>query len=494
MLNYKFWHTYINKMQKISANNGIASKADFLHLLIVDIDGIVRGKTLHTKHINDNEISMNTDSSSIPGFDPIDNSDTKTVADMSSLRMVPEQISNVLHMSRMTGKAHKVAIAFSYNQRASDGTPHASDPRGIAKRYEDSLKDRKIAEGVDGASIKCGAEPEFYTLEVTGHDFKFVEDLGASEWTQRYFDMTPGRDMTETYRMDVLKALNDMGVNAEQAHHEVGSSQHEFMMRASGIVGTSDNVMLDKLCSKSVARIYEWYASFMPKVREGFPGNGMHLHISMWDREGKENLMIPENEKEYFSELGASFVAGVLHYAPVYALIAAPTVNSYKRLVPHQEAPTIAVWDTENRSAMIRRPGYAKGNGVRFELRFPDTSANPYLVYPVVVEAGLRGIAKKMHLDPPIRKNVYSLSELSDQELDKMGLRRLPANLGEAIEEARKDKDGIIEKALGKEMFQKMLSLKAKEWEEYVIWCRKNHTNEKTKSVTKWEVKRYLYL
>ncbi len=468
---------------------------DYLLLLLPDINGDIKGRTLTKEYLKNNGPTMNLDSSSIPGLDSVENSDVKAVGDKTSFKILPKYLSQKNYKSKLIDKPYKIGLMFSYLYRSSDGSAHTLDFRRIARDYERSINSRHLTKRISGVNVLCGTEPEFYTFKkIKGHKFELVEDLGSSEQAQRYFDIGPGRDDTELYRLDVLKALNDLGIKASKSNHEVGPSQHEFEIAPDSMLKMADNTMLYKWITKDVARIHGWHASYIPKPRKGLAGNGMHIHLSIWDKKGKKNLMA-SNDKEYFSDFGKSFLAGVLHYAPVYSVIAAPTVNSYKRLVPRQEAPTIAVWDVANRSAMIRMPGYVKGkDSIRFELRFPDTSTNPYLLLPVVVEAGLQGVEKHMSLADPIGKDVYELTRFNKRKLDKMGLKQLPSNLGEAVKEARNDKDSIIRKALGRDAYEKILEIKSKEWCDYVKWCRKKGKRPHTKVVTRWELERYLYL
>jgi len=163
----------------------------------------------------------------------------------------------------------------------------------------------------------------------------------------------------------------------------------------------------------------------------------------------------------------------------------APTVNSYKRLVPGYEAPVYIAWSKRNRSALVRVPGYFPGkeNEARIELRSPDPLCNPYLAYAAMLEAGLDGIRKKIEPGNPVDTNIYHLSDAKRKQLE-IGV--LPASLKEALEEW--DSDDICIQALGKENARKYVKLKMEEWKEY----EPHIPNEKNR-VTSWELQKYLY-
>jgi glutamine synthetase len=173
------------------------------------------------------------------------------------------------------------------------------------------------------------------------------------------------------------------------------------------------------------------------------------------------------------------FIGGILEHARALSLIAAPTVNSYKRLVPGYEAPVYITWGWGNRSTLIRIPYYSKlnENSARIEFRCPDPLTNPYLLFPVVIGAGLDGVKRKIEPPAASEENVY---------VSKKRFKTLPSSLGEALDEW--NNDDICIKILGKEISEKLVELLEKEWEEYKKRNRKN-----SKKITKWEIEKYLH-
>lgn len=346
-----------------------------------------------------------------------------------------------------------------------DGTPFLGDPRGILKRLLDEIKKR-------GWVFNVGPEPEFFLFKRNGGEnvHPVPHDVGG------YFDFSPN-DEAVRVRTELMAALQSMGLEVEVGHHEVALGQHEIDFRFADALRTADNVLTLKYTVKAIAAQYGLVASFMPKPLFGINGSGMHCHQSIFDSAGN-NLFFDRSDEFQLSELAYGFIAGQLAHARSLASIVAPTVNSYKRLVPGYEAPVYVGWAQINRSALIRIPRFNKGmeKAMRAELRFPDPSANPYLAFTAMLAAGLDGIDRKLAAPKPLNNvNIY---HLSDDERKARGLKELPGSLMEALQEL--DKDAILKNALGEETYHAFRRAKLEEWEEYRI------------HVMDWELGRYL--
>ncbi|MBL7055067.1 glutamine synthetase, partial [Candidatus Woesearchaeota archaeon] len=202
------------------------------------------------------------------------------------------------------------------------------------------------------------------------------------------------------------------------------------------------------------------------------------VHQSLFDLKG-ENVFFDVDNQYKLSSVATSFIAGQMKHVKAVCAITAPTVNSYKRLVPGYEAPVYICWASKNRSSLIRIPRYSPGRekATRAELRCPDPSCNPYLAFAVMLKAGLDGIKNKMILPEPVEEDVYEFDEI---KLNEKHIDTLPENLGKALEELRKNE--IILEALGKHTSRVYLNAKKKEWDEYKI------------QVTEWEKKRYFHI
>jgi glutamine synthetase len=291
-----------------------------------------------------------------------------------------------------------------------------------------------------------------------------------------YFDFS-SNDEAVRVRTELMDALAGMGLNMEMGHHEVAIGQHEIDFRFDNALRTADNVLTLKYTVKAIAAQHDLIASFMPKPIFGINGSGMHCHQSLFDSAGN-NLFFNANDEYKLSPLAYGFIAGQLSHARALSAVVAPTVNSYKRLVPGYEAPVYIGWAQINRSALIRIPRYTPGSekATRAELRCPDPSANPYLAFAVMLAAGLDGIDRKLPVPKPLNNvNIYHLTE---EERASMNIASLPGSLSEALRELEKDE--VVKEALGSVSYEALSRAKWAEIEEYRM------------KVTDWEVERYL--
>jgi glutamine synthetase len=291
-----------------------------------------------------------------------------------------------------------------------------------------------------------------------------------------YFDFSPS-DEAVRVRTELMDALNTMGLEIEVGHHEVALGQHEIDFRFADALKAADNVMTLKYTVKAIAAKRGLVASFMPKPIFGINGSGMHCHQSLFDADGN-NLFFDDKDEFKISKIAYGFIAGQLKHARALAAVVAPTVNSYKRLVPGYEAPVYIGWAQINRSALIRIPRFMEGRvkSMRAELRFPDPSSNPYLAFAAMLAAALDGIDN--NLTPPKPLNNVNLYHLTKEERTKMGIGELPGSLAEALEEL--DKDEVLKTALGPNIYEAFARAKWEEWDDYRL------------HVTDYEVERYL--
>jgi len=342
-----------------------------------------------------------------------------------------------------------------------DGTPFEGDPRYALKRV--------LAKAADmGYTMYVGPELEFfYFADSEGTE---VLDKGG------YFDLTP-LDVASDLRRETVLTLEKLGIPVEYSHHEVAPSQHEIDLRYADALTMADNVMTYRLTVKEVAHKNGVYATFMPKPIQGENGSGMHVHQSLFTKDG--NAMFDANDPDGYnlSAVGKSYIAGLLKYAPEFCAVTNQFVNSYKRLVPGYEAPVYVTWARRNRSAMVRVPMYKPGKEVatRVELRSPDPSANPYLAFAVMLGAGLKGIEEGLELMPEATNNIFHMTE---DELADAGIKTLPKDLGEAI--VAFEQSDLMKEVLGDHIHRFFVENKKKEWSEYVSY------------VSPWEQDKYL--
>jgi glutamine synthetase len=425
----------------------------FVSLQFTDIIGNIKSVTIPVSRLKEAlERGVWFDGSSIYGFARIYEADMFLVPDPDTYRVLPWS-------SRERLRARLLCDVYG-----PDGEPFKGDPRTALKRA--------ISQAAEmGYAYHCGPELEFFLFNQIGSGVTKAVPYDVVG----YFDFSP-RDKAQVVRSDIVKALEAMGMAVEASHHEVASGQHEIDFEYADALTAADNAVSFKYTVKAIAATYDLLATFMPKPVFGASGSGMHVHQSLTDL-GGQNLFYDPEGQYHLSELAHQFIAGQLKHAKALAAVVAPTVNSYKRLVPGYEAPVYICWAQINRSAMIRIPRYSPGreDSTRAELRCPDPSCNPYLAFAAMLAAGLDGIRNRLVPPAPVSDDVY---EYSPVELVERRIETLPGTLGDALEAL--EADDVIRDALGEHVYQVFDRAKSAEWDEYRI------------QVTDWERERYL--
>jgi len=245
----------------------------------------------------------------------------------------------------------------------------------------------------------------------------------------------------------------------------------------------ADVGMLFRYMTKKIARMYNLYATFMPKPLNGQNGSGMHVHQSLW-KDGK-NLFFSENGQYHLSEMARYYMAGLMTHAREISAILTQWVNSYKRLIEGYEAPVYIAWGQRNRSAYIRVPEYQPGKeqATRIELRCADPACNLYLALAIMFAAGMEGIKNRYELADPVEENIYSMSNHRQKSYH---IKTLPSSLEEAIKIMKKS--SMVRKCIGDHIFNKFIANKLWEIENY----NKNVSKEYEKQVSDYEIKQYL--
>lgn len=426
----------------------------FIQLQFTDFFGTIKSVTIPVERLREGlEKGHWFDGSSIEGFARIAESDMYLVPDISTYAILPWE-------AKQKREARLICDVYKPN-----GEPFEGDPRNILKKAVSEA--RKM-----GFEYNVGPELEFFLFKPAA-DGKIVPDPHD---VAGYFDCAP-RDLANEVKRDIVFALEEMGLEVEMSHHEVAPGQHEIDFKYNQALRTADESATFKVVVKSIANEHGLYATFMPKPIFGVNGNGMHVHQSLFDIKTGQNAFYSPDGDYSLSDVARHFIAGQLHYARGIAAIVAPTVNSYKRLVPGYEAPVYICWAQINRSALIRIPRYSKGReqATRAELRCGDPSCNPYLAFAAMLKAGLEGIKNKMEPPKPVEENVYALDEAKRNEKN---IDTLPVSLGEAIDELNRCE--IMAELFGQQQFHRFIDAKRREWDEYRI------------QVTPWEVSQYL--
>jgi glutamine synthetase len=340
------------------------------------------------------------------------------------------------------------------------------DPRNLLSQQTQRLR-------AHGWRLMTGLEPEFYLLkqDAEGKVTPYDDTDNTAKPTYDYQGLTRNAHILEP----LYRALTHVGLDVYQIDHEDANGQYELNFKYDEALKSSDNIQFFKMTAKEIANQNGAICSFLPKLSATTTGNGMHVHCSLVDDNGR-NIFHDDNDPNHMglSRLAYQFIAGIMAHAKGLTALLCPSVNSYKRLVsgtPERPswAPVYIAYGDNNRSAMLRIP-YG-----RVEIRIGDSSMNTYLATAAIIAAGLDGIERQLTATDPINTNFFILSP---EQIDEMGVARLPENLGEAINEL--EKDSFFAETLGKELIQSFVAIKRDEWKRYHQY------------VSEWEIKQYL--
>jgi glutamine synthetase len=351
-----------------------------------------------------------------------------------------------------------------------EGKPFPACCRSILKNV--------LAEAANmGFRFNLGIETEFFMLKETPNG-KPVPISERDVLDKPCYDLQGLLD-NFSWVTEIVEAMNQLGWDVYSFDHEDGNGQFETDFAYCDALKMADRLTFFRLMVKEIARKHGFFATFMPKPFAHRTGSGAHYNMSLADVQTGENLFYDPADKRdcKLSPLGYQFIAGVLRHAPAICATIAPTVNSYKRLIPRGNmsgftwAPVYICYGNNNRTNMLRIPLA----GGRVECRAADISTNLYLGAAMILAAGLEGIQEGLDPGEPHTENMY---EYSLTELQEMGIHFLPRNLSEAV--AAFAADPLSEKVMGPLMYQTYIDFKSQEWESY-----HNHVSD-------WEIQRYL--
>jgi glutamine synthetase len=386
------------------------------------------------------------DGSSIRGFQEINESDMLLIPDPATALLDPFTAEPTLSLVCDVAQPGRL-------------DPYTRDPRYIARKAEEHLRASGIAD-----RAYFGPEAEFFVFD----DVKYrssqneqwaVVDSDEAHWNsgrngsanlghrmrpkEGYFPVAPN-DTLQDLRTQMVLTMEAAGIDVEAQHHEVAAGgQCEIDMRFDSLLRMADKVMMYKYIVKNVARRAGKTVTFMPKPVFGDNGSGMHVHMSLWKDE--RPLFAEVEGYAGVSEMARMFIAGLLTHAPAVLALAAPTTNSYRRLVPGYEAPVNLVFSQRNRSAAVRIPMYSDNpKAKRVEFRPPDPTCNPYLTFSALLMAGLDGIRKgilpEKHGFGPIDRNIYDMTAA-----EKKDIKSVPGSLDEALDALERDHTFLTE-------------------------------------------------
>jgi len=411
----------------------------FVDFRFTDTRGKEQHVTVPVSHFNEDKFTEGHafDGSSIAGWKGIQASDMQLMPDPTTANIDPFMDEPTL-------------ILTCDVVDPTDGKGYDRDPRSLAKRAEAYLKSSGL-----GDTAYFGPEPEFFIFDsiqwdvaMSGCSVRINSEEGAWASNEKfeggntghrpgikggYFPVPPV-DSLHDIRSAMCTTLESMGVPVEVHHHEVATAgQCEIGTRFSTLTQRADWTQIQKYVILNTAHAYGKTATFMPKPFAGDNGSGMHVHQSVW-KDGKN--LFAGNGYAGLSEFALYYIGGIIKHARALNAITNPGTNSYKRLVPHFEAPVKLAYSAKNRSASIRIPFVHSDKARRVEARFPDPIANPYLAFSALLMAGLDGVQNKIHPGEAATKDLYHLPPEEDAKIPTVC-----ASLEQALEALDADRE-----------------------------------------------------
>lgn len=420
-----------------------SNEVEFVDFRFTDIKGVWHHLTFGINAINEDSFNgIAFDGSSIPAWQSVDKSD---------MLLIPDPIRYFIDPFT----ADVTVVVFCDIWDIYKKQYYEKCPRSIVKKAIKYLKDNKIGDEVyfgpeneffvfDNVKIKDSINCQYYEIDTEEGEWNRSKKYETINIGHRsgikggYVPVSPVDSMVDL-RAEMVKVLNQVGIETFIVHHEVGQGQGEIGVKFGDMLEAADNVQKFKYVVKMVAHLNGKTATFMPKPLYSDNGSGMHVHISIW----KDNKNLFSGDKyEGLSDLALNFLGGILKHARGLAAFTNASSNSYKRLIPGFEAPSILSYSGQNRSASIRIPYNSNEKSKRMEFRFPDSSANPYLAFASLFMAGIDGIKNNINPGEPMDINLF---DLTLDEIREKNIKQLPHTLRHAIEEMLLDREYLKE-------------------------------------------------
>ena len=418
-----------------------------VRFLYCDNGGVIRGKAAHVDGLEGRlsaGIGLTVAMQAMNSLDRLQSVDG--MGPVGEVRLVPDGETFVVlpYAPR--------SAAMLADMLTLDGQPWDACPRSFLKR----MITRMLGHGLQ---IKAAFEPEWsLAVRVEDRYVPFDETLCFS---------SVGMQTAATVIDEIVEALGKQGMPVEQYYPELGHGQQELSIRYTPALRAADNQILYRETVRGVAYKHGFFASFAPKPWPEQAGNGCHMHLSVWDPSGEENLFFDRSAPYQLSRLGRQFAAGLLEHLPGLLALTCPSYNSYHRLQPGSWSSAYTCYGPDNREAAVRIVSPYWGQempSINLELKAADNTANPYLALGAVIAAGLDGIIRG--LEPGEERLVLQdPATLSDEERESRGIRRLPDSLAVAI--AALEADQLLLDALGEPLIRSYLAVRRSEWDAY---------------------------
>ncbi|MFM1842858.1 MAG: hypothetical protein RLZZ490_1595 [Cyanobacteriota bacterium] len=412
---------------------------EFVRVLFCDNANVIRAKAFHIETLAEqwrSPVSIAVAQQAVPvmydvvtpgtGLTPV--GEAWLVSDWSTLQVLPY------------APTHASVLGNMYRH----GEPWSLCPRHFLKQAIATVE-------AQGFTVKAAFENEFYLLK------SISEGIVPADNTP--FAATLGMDSNYQVIDQISRALIAQGIKVERYYPESGPGQQEISMGYTGALAAADQQIRFRETVRGVALGAGLTASFLPKIFADQAGSGCHLHLSLW--QGEQNQIYDPDQPGHLSAIAKAFMAGILAHLPGLMALTVPSVNSYRRLVPHCWSGAFQAWGMDNREAAIRVPSnFEFPSPTHIEVKTVDASANPYLALGAVIYAGLDGIQKALSLPDSVSVDPGSMTP---EERQRLNIQALPNNLGMAI--ACLEKDEVLLAGLGAELAKAFIAVRKAEWD-----------------------------
>jgi glutamine synthetase len=420
-----------------------AAKLRLVRFLYCDNGGIIRGKTTHTNKLASRMQEGIGQTLAMQAFTGVETlAAVEGMGPVGEFRLIPDpETFVILPYVPNSGSMFCDMIRL-------DGQPWEACPRSFLKRMCAELAN-------EGMRAEAAVEHEFYLAREEGGQYV------PADYSLCYSSI--GLDEQASVIDEILAALESQGLSIELFHTELGPSQQELSIHHTDALRAADNVCMVRETVRGVARKFNLFASFAPKPFLDQAGSGAHIHFSLWDNENNApvNLMYDVNESGFLSQTGRYFIGGILRHIHALVAITCASPNSYSRLLPHYWSSAYDVYGFDNREAAIRVPSVFQGreaDSMNLELKCSDHSGNPYLAFGALIAAGLDGIRNRIEPGEP---QAIDPGNYSEEERQRLGIRRLPTSLNDALDELERDE--VLTGAMGPLLATSYLAVKRNE-------------------------------
>jgi glutamine synthetase len=412
-----------------------------VRFLYCDNGGILRGKSTHVDGL---EARLETGIGLTVAMQAMSLLDHLAVVEgmgpVGEVRLLPDPATfTILPYAPRTASLHA-------EMRTLDGAPWGACPRHFLRRQIDAL-------AAKGMELHAAWEVEFSLAVPNGEDFRPADESLCFS--------TTGMSTSAAFLDDLISCLEAQGIGMEQYYPELGHGQQELSVRHAPAMAAVDNHLRVRETIRNLARRHGFVASLAPKPFPHQAGNGAHLHFSLWNATGDQNLFFDGGDPNSLSRTGYQFIGGILAHLPALLALTCPSVNSYRRLGPQRWSSAFVCFGPDNREAAVRIASPFRGReaaSVNVELKACDCSCNPYLALGGLIAAGLDGIERGLNPGEPL---LADPATLAPEERDRRGIDAFPGDLGAAL--TALEGDPILMGALGEMLGRAFLAVKRSE-------------------------------